>query len=98
MTLQRLDIERAAIDKLQSATSWLKGASWGFHKWFFIKTRCRYRGSSHNLSSQNDLSGYISGCSSKCFPTGKKMNGGQLTSMGEGGELCLEWGPDNWLP
>ncbi|TAK20621.1 MAG: thiamine biosynthesis protein ThiF [Chloroflexota bacterium] len=94
--LARLARERAAIEELLGRAAWLKGADWGLD------------GSRLRLDADIEAHGCVYGVRltyPDAFPasppTVTPRQDGQLWSThqyGVGGELCLEWGPDTWVP
>ncbi|MFS0514835.1 ThiF family adenylyltransferase [Nostoc sp. UIC 10607] len=94
--MARLQQERTAIEELKSTVNWLKGISW------------KLEGSALCIDADIEAHGYlypIQMVYPATFPanppTVKPREQGALWSLhqyGPGGELCLEWGPDTWLP
>jgi hypothetical protein len=94
----RLGRERAAIEELQEKAPWLKGIAWGID------------GSALSLDADLEAHGYIYAVRMTypaTFPANppavrpRAEHGAALWSThqyGLGGELCLEWGPDTWMP
>jgi ThiF family protein len=92
----RLANERKAIDDLQKAAEWLKGASWSLE------------GAALRLDADIEAHDYVYPVKMvypAIFPVnpptiwpreGKEHWSGH--QYGPGGELCLEWGPDTWHP
>lgn len=100
--LRDLDLlarERAAIDELQSKVSWLKGATW------------RLDGSNLTLDADLEAHGYVYAVRMSypaTFPANpptvsprteeEALEIWSTHQYGPNGELCLEWGPDTWVP
>jgi hypothetical protein len=88
--------ERKAIDELQETAGWLKGAGWCLE------------GVELRLDADIEAHGYVYSVKmvySATFPanppTVSPREGKERWSShqyGQGGELCLEWGPDTWYP
>src|SRR5690554_1618364 len=93
----RLTTEREAIKELDARAPWLKGPTWDL--------------SGSNLTVQADIQvGEVDYEVVLEYPalfpaapptvsprdTGQRWSGHQY--LGGSGELCLEWGPDNWEP
>lgn len=93
--LQRLRVERAAVDELERTSGWLSNIHW------FLKGAC--------LALDATLTAYgrpyqIRLTYPEFFPAippvVKPQKGSEHWSDHQyvGGTLCLEWGPDNWEP
>lgn len=94
--LNRLTLERAAVEKLQATAPWLKATSWGLE------------GSALRLDADIEAHGFIypvrmiypdtfPASPPTVFPREKEALW-STHQYGPGGELCLEWGPDTWMP
>lgn len=93
---ERLSSERDAIDLLHNNTRWLKNVVWVFS------------GNCLAVQADIDVDGVLHSVLLRypqffpaSPPTVKPQKGDEHWSghqYGAGGELCLEWGPDNWEP
>lgn len=92
----RLEMERGEIDKLEEQEEWLQGITWIFEKsTLFLCVEAEI--------IVNNVSYPIRMCYPDFFPASPPTVKPQNTEArwsghqyGSGGDLCLEWGPDNW--
>ena len=94
---KRLLDEEKSIKELQDSVEWLQNGDWSFHdgkKLVYSAEIC-----CHNKSYPINMiypSSYPS-CPPSVYPKDKDKYW-STHQYGIGGELCLEWGPDTWLP
>ncbi len=95
--LSRLAMEREAIENLQSNTTWLKGTSWGFNPGPLLRLDADIEVHNSVYQVRMIYPESFPANPPSVFPrnTAERWSTHQY---GAGGELCLEWGPDNWLP
>lgn len=93
---ERLAQEKIAFENLQRDASWLKGVSWGFHN-SLLKIEADIEAHGKLFPVKLIYPDIFPASPPTVFPREKE---GRWSShqYGPGGELCLEWGPDNWLP
>jgi ubiquitin-protein ligase len=92
--LARLAREREAIDELQaSATAWLKNVSWKLTPLLEADADIDVNGELYPVTLKYP---YVFPASPpSVFPRGVSVRW-SYHQYGRGGELCLEWGADNW--
>lgn len=93
--MARLDRERGAIAGLQAREAWLTGAVWRLDPALVFEADIEVEGSTYQILLRYPAA--FPNCPPSVHPrvaTGR-WSGHQY---GKAGELCLEYGPDNWHP
>lgn len=94
----RLDRERIAIEALQEGSSWLKGAVWGLSTGLHVDADIEAHG--HVYAVRMVYPSQFPASPPTVKPRDVEGDAVLWSShqFGAGGELCLEWGPDTWMP
>jgi ubiquitin-protein ligase len=94
--LARVARERAAIDELQAqAGAWLKNVNWKITPLLEADADIEVNGDLYPVTLQYPY--VFPSCPPSVFPRGVDARW-SYHQYGRGGELCLEWGADNWHP
>lgn len=94
--LARVARERAAIDQLQSQPdAWLKNVAWKITPLLEADADIEINGQLYPITLTYPY--VFPACPPAVFPRGVDTRW-SYHQYGRGGELCLEWGPDNWNP
>lgn len=94
--LARVARERAAIDELRAQTgSWLKNVDWKITPLLEIDVDIEINGTLYPVTLKYPY--VFPSCPPSVFPRGVDTRW-SFHQYGRGGELCLEWGADNWHP
>lgn len=92
--LDRLNAERLAINNLVSEVDWLVDVVWGFHNsQLSLTAQIFVADHSYNVQMVYPSMFPLSPPSVRPIGSDQHWSGHQY---GVGGDLCLEWGPDNW--
>lgn len=93
--MARLDRERGAIAGLQAGGTWLTGTVWRLAPALVLEADIEVEGSTYPVLLRYPAA--FPNCPPSVFPRGAigRWSGHQY---GAAGELCLEYGPDNWHP
>ncbi len=92
--IDRLNTERLAIDELISEVDWLVDVTWGFNNSQLSLTAQIFVGAhSYDVQMVYPSMFPFTPPSVRPFGSDQHWSGHQY---GPGGDLCLEWGPDNW--
>ncbi|MEI3597730.1 MULTISPECIES: ThiF family adenylyltransferase [unclassified Oceanobacillus] len=91
---KRLAIEREAIERMQSKSTWLEGVEWILDSGIVLKAQIK----AHEYIYEVKLS--YPNLFPQTPPTVKPIDDDSRWSDHQytDGALCLEWGPDNWHP
>ena len=96
--IRRLDRERAEIGKLEAGRdSWLKNVSWRLTPTSTLEVDADIVISDASFPVTLKYPYAFPSCPPSVFPRNVKRRW-SFHQYGKGGELCLEWGPDNWHP
>ena len=94
--LARLARERAAIEELRAqAGAWLKNVNWKITPLLEADADIEVNGNLYPVTLQYPY--VFPSCPPSVFPRGVDARW-SYHQYGRGGELCLEWGADNWHP
>lgn len=92
----RLTIELAAVERLQASTQWLVRTQWATDGNLYLNAVIRAH--DHDYHVRMEYPAYFPDVPPTIRPTNAEFRWTGHQYGGIDGPLCLQWGPDTWLP
>ncbi len=92
----RLAREVAAVEQLRTSSQWLIHAQWATDRHLYLDAVIRAHG--HDYPVRLDYPAYFPDVPPTIRPTNAQFRWTSHQYGGINGPLCLQWGPDTWLP